>query len=118
MFGLSEYANYGFWILQAITGLIFIVHGIPKLKNPAQIASVYHAPKFVGFLQGLVEVLGGTALIFSFYVWWVALVFALIMLGAIFYKIFVWKTGFMSHTGTGWELDLLLLGVFILILVR
>ena len=115
---LHQYASFGMWFLPAIAGVIFIVHGVPKVRHPEGIAATLHAPKFVGTLQGLVEVAGGLLLIFNFYVQIVSLVFALIMLGAIYFKIFVWKTPFFAHDKTGWELDLLLLAVFVLLLAR
>jgi len=118
MFGLNTYANWGFYALQLAAGIIFIVHGWPKIKNPSGIASALGVPKFFGLLQGLVEGLGGLALILNFYVSWVALVFAIIMLGAIYFKMFRWKTGFMSQSTTGWEFDFLLLAVFLAILTK
>ena len=34
---------------------------------------------------------------------------AIIMLGAIYFKIAVWKIGFVSKQNTGWELDIMIL---------
>jgi dipeptide/tripeptide permease len=48
---------------------------------------------------------------------WVAIAFALIMIGAILLKNTQWKTGFASQQTTGWEFDLLILaGVALLFL--
>ena len=113
-----QYSSFGFWLLQVVVGAIFIVHGWPKMKNPSGIAQTLGAPKFVGFLQGLVEVVGGLLIIFNLVTQWVALLFALIMLGAIYFKVFKWKTGFFSHNATGWEFDLLLLAVFVMMLTK
>lgn len=113
---LSQYAEEGFWLLQAVIGLIFIVHSIGKIKNPSGVASVYHAPAFVGLLHGLVELAGGIMLIVNFHPKTVAIVFGLIMLGAIYYKTFKWKSGFMSQTTTGWEFDLLILAACVAII--
>ncbi len=118
MFNFVTSAEWGFYALQAVAGIIFVVHGLPKLKNPMGIASALGVPKVFGTLHGLVEVLGGLALILNLYAECVAAVFAVIMLGAIYFKIFKWKTGFMSQTTTGWELDLLLLAVFVTIILK
>lgn len=115
---LTQYSETGFWILQAVVGLIFIYHGWPKLKNPSQVASAYGAPAFVGLVHGLVEVLGGIMLIVNWHPKTAAVVLGVIMLGAIYFKIFKWKIPFFSQNVTGWEFDLILLAANIAILVR
>ncbi|OGE79015.1 MAG: hypothetical protein A2751_00965 [Candidatus Doudnabacteria bacterium RIFCSPHIGHO2_01_FULL_46_14] len=116
--GLNQYADIAFWVLQAVVGVIFIVHAVPKLKNPAQVASAYGAPSFVGTLHGAIEVAAGVALIANQFVQYAAAVVALIMLGAIYFKIFKWKMPFMGQTVTGWEFDLMLLTAGLAILTR
>jgi putative oxidoreductase len=118
MLDLSEYSRWGLYALQIAAGVIFIVHGIPKIKNPSGIAAALGVPNFLGLVHGLAEVVGGLMLIFSFYTQVVALVFAVIMLGAIYFKLFKWKIGFMSQTTTGWEFDFLLLTVFLFLLTH
>ncbi|KKT81232.1 MAG: hypothetical protein A2925_00615 [Candidatus Yanofskybacteria bacterium RIFCSPLOWO2_01_FULL_44_22] len=102
------YANYGFWVLGAVVGIIFIVHGFPKIKNPKGIAAVYKAPSVVGLFHGLAEVVGGALLIIGFCVQGAAMVLGLIMIGAIYFKVVRWNTNFVSRDNTGWELDLVL----------
>lgn len=115
---LGQYANLGFWIMQAVVGVIFVYHSGFKLKHPSQIASAYHAPAFVGFLHGLVELVGGILLIINVLAQPTAFILGLIMLGAIYFKMFKWKTPFFSHSGTGWEFDLILLACCLAILTR
>lgn len=114
---LSEYASVGFWIMQAVVGLIFIVHGLPKVKNPKYIASEYHAPAFVGEIHGLVEVVGGLLMMAGYYIHVVALIFSCILVGAIYFRAFVWKLPFHGQNRTGWELDVLLLSACVAILL-
>ena len=125
----AQYADEAFWLLQAVVGLVFMVHGAAKLKAPAQTASMYGMPSFVGALHGLVEVVGGGLLLLSGifeliggymptlykYTPWVGIVFAVIMLGAIFFKVVKWKVPFMAWDKTGWEFDLVLLAASLLI---
>ncbi|MBX4187804.1 MAG: DoxX family protein [Candidatus Doudnabacteria bacterium] len=106
---LNHYADTLFWFLQAVIGVIFIVHSFGKIRNPAGIASAYRAPVFVGLVHGLIEALGGLALVLNFHPKTAALVFSVVMLGAIYFKIFKWKTSFMAMNSTGWEFDLILL---------
>ena len=108
----NMYSAWGIWFLQFAVGVIFIVHGWPKLKNTKKMAAIG------GTVHGLVEVLGGLALFFSYHVRAVGLAFAFIMLGAIWFKVFKWKTPFMAHDKTGWELDFILLAASIYFLVR
>lgn len=115
---LVQYSEEGFWLLSAVVGLIFIVHGLGKVKNPAGIAQVYGTPKVVGLAHGLVEVLAGVMLIINWHPKTAAVLLGLIMLGAIYYKIFKWKVPFMAMNNTGWEFDLLLLAACIAIVVR
>lgn len=55
------------------------------------------------------EPLGGHALIVGFLTPVAALGFAIIMLGALWMKLTVWKEPFVSDKTTGWEFDLLIL---------
>src|SRR2546426_12597853 len=110
------YAIWGMWILRAAVGIVFIVHGWPKVKNPKGIAGAYGAPVFVGTLHGLVELLGGLALILGMYTKIVALFFSLIMMGAIYFKAVKWRTPFKADNATGWEFDLVLLAANLYIL--
>jgi len=117
MYHLVGYGNLGLWILGATVGVIFIVHGIPKIKNPKSVASVYKAPAVFGLYHGLIEFLGGGALILGIFVDFVAFVFALIMLGAIRFKITKWDMPFTAHDKTGWEFDLILLAACLVLLL-
>lgn len=115
---LSEYAGLGFWFMQAVAGLIFIVHGLSKIKDPHHIASEYKAPDFVGALHGLVEISGGLLLMANYYTQIIALVFSAILLGAIYFRAFIWKIPFHGQNRTGWELDVLLLSACVAILLK
>jgi uncharacterized membrane protein YphA (DoxX/SURF4 family) len=108
----SMYSDWGMWFLQFAIGVIFIYHGWPKLKRMAEFFSVG------GGLHGLVEVVGGLALIAGWYVREAGLVFAVIMLGAIWFKKFKWNASFSSQNTTGWEFDFVLLAANLYFLVH
>lgn len=107
----KEYADFGLFILRVAVGIIFIYHGVLKVgmwsavPNEQLSASMLAIVKFLS----IVEPLGGLGLIFGVLAQYAALGFVMIMLGAIFLKIFVMKVGFSSFTGSGWEFDLILL---------
>lgn len=114
---LSAYNGWGMVALRVAVGVIFVVHGWPKLKNPKEIAGAYHAPVFVGWTHGAIEFFGGVVLILGFYVQSIAFLFSLIMLGAIYFKIFKWKIPFMAMDKNGWEFDLILLAANLFLLL-
>ncbi len=106
------YSNLGMWFLQFAVGVIFIYHGWPKLKSKAGLF------KIGGPFHGFVEVAGGLSLFAGWYVREVGFVFAIIMLGAIWFKKFKWHIPFYSHTASGWEFDFILFAINIFFLVR
>ena len=100
---LNAYSGWGMWFLQFAVGAVFIYHGWPKLKKMKNFFGIG------GGLHGVVEVVAALALIVGWYVREAGLVLAVIMLGAIYFKKFKWKTPFSSTNTTGWEYDLVLL---------
>lgn len=108
------FANYSDWGLLAMRlsiGAIFIVHGQAKLgtwqiqPNGQMKASMASIMK----LLSIAEPLGGIALVAGFLTQLAALGLILIMLGALYFKIKVWKAPFKGDNATGWEFDLILL---------
>jgi len=112
MDNLAMYSGWGMWFLQFAVGVIFIYHGWPKWKKMKQFFSIG------GGLHGLVEVIAGLAVIVGFHVRSAALLLAVIMVGAIYFKKFKWHIPFSSHTTTGWEFDLILLAACLYLVVR
>jgi putative oxidoreductase len=122
---LTDYADWGLLALRVAVGIIFIVHGVPKLRQArmmgAGIAQSVRLSPSVGYVwmlaQGAVEVVGGVLLICGILTQLVALAFVVIMIGAIGFKVAIWKTGFMSQQTTGWEFDFVLLFANLLLLL-
>ncbi len=86
-------------LLRLAIGIVFLVHGLPKLKN---------VQSFMGFI-GICETLGGAALILGFLTQWAALGLAIIMLGAMYKKKFEWHVPFFTLEKMGWEYDFVIL---------
>jgi len=111
--GLLAYAGWGLLVLRLVVGIIFIVHGWPKMTNARALAQAFGQPSagMIAFLtaQGIVETVGGVAMILGLWVQVVAIIFGVIMLGAIGLKTTMMKTGFTAQQATGWEFDLALL---------
>lgn len=108
LFSLNSYSDLALLFLRVAVGVIFLVHGSRKIK---------HARGWFLAL-GFAEVLGAIGLFTGLLVQPAALGLAIVMLGAIYHKIFVWHTPFLSETGTGFELDLIILaGCVVLIML-
>ena len=116
---LNKYYDFGLLSLRLAVGAIFIVHGLQKFAmwnmtpNARMGAGVLSLMK----LLSIIEPLAGAALILGAWVNLAALALALIMLGAILMKIFVFKVGFIALQATGWELDLALLAANLVLLL-
>lgn len=108
--------SIGLFILRASLGVIFIYHGTPKLRMPRGMAKGMRWSSGSVFLLGLVEFLSGLALILGFYAEIGALLVGLVMIGALYHKLFKWKIPFSAMNNTGWEFDLILLGAAVAVL--
>jgi putative oxidoreductase len=102
-------ADTGLLILRLGLALIFMYHAFPKLKMPWKMSKMMKMSTSGIVFLGLVELLGALAIALGLYAEIGALLLALVMLGALYYKIFVWKVPFTTMDKSGWEFDLLLL---------
>jgi len=103
-------------ILRAVLGLTFFIHGFSKFQGGiSNIVSFFDSlgiPGFVAYIVATIELLGGIALILGIGTRIVALLFVLIMLGAIFTTKL--SAGFLGNGQmAGYELELVLLAVSI-----
>ncbi len=117
---LAQYSEWGLLALRVAIGVIFVVHGWPKITGSRQMAEAMSGGPSAGMtavftIQGLVEVAGGVLLALGVVTQIAVLPLAVIMLGAIALKMTRFKTGFYSQTATGWEFDLLILAGLVLL---
>lgn len=114
---LVQYNDIGLLILRLAVAAIFIYHSMPKLKNAKSIAPMLGAPAVIVLLLGVVEMLSSLGLVFGVYVRLAALLLAIVMLGAIYFKTVKWSIPFAAMDKTGWEFDLILLTASIILLI-
>ena len=112
---LTNYVDWAYFLVRLVFGLIFIAHGWPKVKNLKTTSQNFEAMGFKpggfwGTVVALVEAIGGLAIIVGFYAQVAALLLAVNMLVAMFWKISR-KQGLVG----GFEFDLLLLVVALLL---
>jgi putative oxidoreductase len=121
LFELADQSEWGLLALRIAVGVVFIVHGWPKITGARGMAAMMGGgearPVLVGIftVQGIVEAGGGILLILGVLTQLVAVAFMVIMIGAIVLKIRQWKTGFMAQQTTGWEFDFVLLAANLLL---
>lgn len=114
---LLQYNDLGLFVLRLVVGIVFLVHGLPKLKNAKSMSRGMGMPYSFVLGLGLVESASSLALIFGIYTQLASLLLAVVMVGAIYFKINKWKMSFTAHDKTGWEFDLTLLASNIVILL-
>ena len=108
--------SYGLLVLRVFLGIVFLYHGFPKLMMPGKMASGMGWSSGSVILLGLVEFLSSLALILGFYAEIGALLLGIVMLGALWHKMFKWNVSFFAMDKTGWEFDFILLGASIAVL--
>ncbi|MDP3991902.1 MAG: DoxX family protein [Nanoarchaeota archaeon] len=108
--------SYGLLALRVFLGIIFIYHGMPKLMMSGKMAKGMGWSSGSVVLLGLVELLAGLSVILGFYTEIASVLVAIIMLGALFHKMFKWNIPFSAMDKMGWEFDLILLGAAIALL--
>ncbi|MFE5429929.1 MULTISPECIES: DoxX family protein [Bacillaceae] len=102
----------GTFLLRVMLGISFFLHGLSKFKggldNTAGWFQSIGIPGFMAYVVGIIELVGGIALIIGLGTRIISALLVFIMAGAIVYVKF--PAGFMGNgEGTGYELDLVLM---------
>jgi putative oxidoreductase len=113
---LAQYTDYGLLFMRCMAGLVFADSGYRDLKEPRARAESVGLPTPVTIFIGVAELLGGIAIIIGLWPQLAGAGLILIMLGALQKKIFVWKTGFWGKDGLGWNYELILVSMLLVIL--
>lgn len=95
--------------LRIILAIMFIDSGRRHLQDPAGRAASLGLSKAFTILIGLIEVVGGILILVGFWTHYAAFFLSGIMVGAIYFKMFVWHTGIYGERNDGWYYDALLL---------
>ncbi len=97
------YEDLGLLVLRIGLGIVFVLHGWQKIKNPGQWAQKLGLAPIFGILVSVGEFFGGLGILFGFLTQIAAFGPLLVMLGALRYHIFVWKHKFINLEGGSWE---------------
>jgi putative oxidoreductase len=114
--GALHFAHWSLFLLRLMVALVFGASGFGHLNAPRERAkSIGMSVGFTVFL-GAAELAGAIGLAAGVLTQWAAIGLILLMLGAIYKKIVVWKTGFWGEKSMGWHYDLMLVVMNLVIL--
>ncbi|MBU1179919.1 DoxX family protein [Patescibacteria group bacterium] len=102
------YSDFGFFVLRFAVGIIFISHSLPKIRKQIPFGKKYG---WANLIIGIAELLGGLLIISGFFIKEASTVLAVLMLGAMYFHIFIWKDRFRD----GWAIVFLLFGALVLL---
>ena len=112
-------ADVGILILRISVGIVMVAHGLPKIFWKRELFNKkwkkeYGFPLGSVLLTGIVQVIGGLAIIIGFFTQISALILALNMLVATYVSIWNHGEPFISTPeGKGWDVNFLLLAALI-----
>jgi len=114
--GAMHFAQLSLFLLRLMVAAVFGTSGYSHLKSPRERAESIGMSVGFTFFLGVAELAGSMALVLGALTQWAALGLILIMFGAIYKKIVVWKTGFWGEKSMGWHYDLMLVVMNLVIL--
>jgi len=89
-----------------MVGFVFVISGWNHLREPEARSKDIEQSKGVTIFLGAAELAAGLGVMLGVLTQLAAMGLILIMLAAIWKKIFVWRTGFWGKSGTnGWSYD-------------
>ena len=109
LFDFYSLSDYALLALRIIVAIVFFSSGKGHIQNPKERGKSIGMPPTVTLFLGIAEVIGAISVAGGIYIQIGAALLICTMLGAIYKKIFVWKTGFYAEKGYGWHYDLILL---------
>jgi putative oxidoreductase len=113
--GAMQFTDWSLLLLRLVLALVFGASGFSHLKSPGErAASIGASVPFTIFL-GTAEVSGALGVAAGVLTQWAAIGLILIMFGAMYKKIVVWKTGFWGEKSMGWHYEVLLVTMLLVV---
>jgi putative oxidoreductase len=106
---LAALSDVALLALRLMIALLFATSGWAHATHPKQRGESIEMTPPATLLLGVVELLGAASVALGLFVEAGALLLIGVMLGAIYKKVFAWKSGFWGEDGQGWYYDLLYL---------
>lgn len=111
---LARFADFGLVLLRLMVGFVFITSGVKHLKDPVGRSKSIEMSKAFTIFLGAAEVCGSLGLAFGVLTQLAAIGFVIIMLGAMYKKIFAWHLAFWASTGWNYEVMLIVMNLVII----
>jgi putative oxidoreductase len=113
---LAQFTDLGLLFLRLMVAAVFVTSGWSHATKSAERSkSIEMSQGFTIFL-GVAEFAGGLGVAFGVLTQLAALGLILVMLAAIYKKIFAWHTGFWGEKSSGWHYDLIFIVMNLVIL--
>ncbi len=96
-------------MLRLLIAVLFATSGWAHATRPQERGESIGMSPLPTVVLGVVELLGAASVALGLYAGAGAILLMVVMLGAIYKKVFVWKTGFWGEESQGWFYDLLYL---------
>jgi uncharacterized membrane protein YphA (DoxX/SURF4 family) len=103
-------------LLRFMVGVVFIDSGWRDVRAPKERSASIEKSQAFTIVLGCAEIAGGAGVVLGIWPQLAASGLAVVMLGAIYEKAFVWHTGFWGGKTIGWHYDLTLLVVNLVII--
>ncbi len=115
IFDTAFLAGFALLLLRIIIAVVFFSSGKSHVQKPKERGESIGMSPTATTILGISEIVGAISIAFGIFTQIGALLIMGAMLGAMYRKVFVWKTGFYEEKGYGWHYDLLLfLGAFVI----
>jgi putative oxidoreductase len=113
---LARFTDLGLLLLRLMIGIVFLSSGWSHAKDPAKRGQSIGMSESFTMVLGLAEIAGSLGIVFGVLQQLAAIGLILIMLGAIYKKIFAWHTGFWGEKASGWHYDLMIVIMCLVVL--
>lgn len=104
----DQYTDYALLFLRIIIAIILFSSGKGHATQPKERGESMGMSKSMAFLLGIIEMIAAVSMAIGIFTQIGAGLIIATMLGAIYMKIGIWKTGFYAEEGFGWHYDLLI----------
>lgn len=113
---LAVLSDVALLLLRLMIAAVFATSGLAHATKPKERGESIEMTPPATLLLGVVELLGAASVALGLYPEAGAILLIGVMLGAIYKKIFAWKSGFWGDEGQGWYYELLYLVCCLVIL--
>jgi putative oxidoreductase len=106
---LGQFTDLSLLLMRLMVAAVFVTSGLGHVRHAKERAeSIGMTPAFTMSL-GVAEIMGSLGVAFGVLTQLAAIGLVLLMLGAIYKKVFVWHIGFWGERASGWHYDLMLI---------